>query len=103
MLYENRKKAVCFKIISILLSLMIAAGIIFEGACLSFGQRQAVFIRNMKHMALEFMMKTPSRIFPRYMVELCTGGELNSVHFVGREEGVADTDAPVNWCQSRKQ
>lgn len=38
-----------------------------------------------------------SRIFPRYMVELCTGGELNGVHFVGREEGVADTDAPINW------
>ena len=28
-----------------------------------------------------------SRIFPQYMVELCTGGELQGVHFVGRNEG----------------
>lgn len=41
-----------------------------------------------------------SRIFPRYMVELCTGGGLNGIHFVGRGEGVADTNAPINWSYS---
>lgn len=38
-----------------------------------------------------------SRIFPGYMVELCTGGELQGIQFVGRKEGTADTDAPINW------
>lgn len=41
-----------------------------------------------------------SRIFPQYMVELCTEGELQGVHFVGRKEGIADTDAPINWSYS---
>ena len=38
-----------------------------------------------------------SRIFPRYMVELCTGGELKGIQFVGRRDGAADTDVPINW------
>ncbi|MDE7310610.1 MAG: DUF362 domain-containing protein [Eubacterium sp.] len=38
-----------------------------------------------------------SRIFPQYMVELCTRGKLQGVHFVGRNEGAADTDVPINW------
>lgn len=38
-----------------------------------------------------------SRIFPDYMVEMCTGGELKGIHFVGRNNGVADENAPINW------
>lgn len=38
-----------------------------------------------------------SRIFPRYMAELCTGGELKGIQFVGRRDGAADTDVPINW------
>ena len=34
------------------------------------------------------------------MVELGTGGELQGVHFVGRNEGIPDTDAPINWSYS---
>ena len=41
-----------------------------------------------------------SRIFPRYMVDLCTEGELKGVSFTGRNEGMADTDAPINWSYS---
>ncbi len=38
-----------------------------------------------------------SRLFPDYMVEMCTAGELKGVQFVGRNNGVADENAPINW------
>lgn len=38
-----------------------------------------------------------SRLFPDYMKELCTGGNLRGVNFVGRNNGVADEDAPILW------
>ncbi len=38
-----------------------------------------------------------SRLFPDYMVELCTQGELAGVNFVGRNHGVADESAPIVW------
>jgi len=38
-----------------------------------------------------------SRLFPDYMVELCTQGELKGVNFVGRNNGVADENAPIVW------
>ena len=38
-----------------------------------------------------------SRLFPDYMVELCTGGDLRGVNFVGRNNGVADESAPILW------
>lgn len=38
-----------------------------------------------------------SRIFPAYMVEMCTKGKLRGVHFVGRKNGVADRKRPINW------
>ncbi len=40
-----------------------------------------------------------SRLFPDYMVEMCTDGELKGVRFVGRSNGVADENAPINWSQ----
>lgn len=41
-----------------------------------------------------------SRIFPAYMVALCTKGELKGVHFVGRNNGIADENKPINWSYS---
>lgn len=41
-----------------------------------------------------------SRLFPDYMVELCTQGNLNGVRFVGRDNGVADENAPIQWSHS---
>ncbi len=41
-----------------------------------------------------------SRLFPDYMVELCTKGELNGVRFVDRDTGVADENAPIVWSHS---
>ncbi|MCM1222559.1 MAG: DUF362 domain-containing protein [Lachnospiraceae bacterium] len=38
-----------------------------------------------------------SRLFPDYMVELCTDGNLKGVRFAGRNNGVADENAPINW------
>ena len=38
-----------------------------------------------------------SRLFPDYMVELCTEGNLQGIHFVGRDNGIADKHAPINW------
>lgn len=38
-----------------------------------------------------------SRLFPDYMVEMCTGGILEGVHFVDRRNGVADKNAPIYW------
>ena len=41
-----------------------------------------------------------SRLFPDYMVELCTQGNLNGVRFVGRNNGVADENVPIQWSHS---
>lgn len=38
-----------------------------------------------------------SRIFPVYMMEMCTKGKLKGVHFVGRNNGVADKKKPIHW------
>lgn len=38
-----------------------------------------------------------SRVFPDYMVELCTGEKLQGVQFVSRNNGVADESAPIEW------
>lgn len=38
-----------------------------------------------------------SRLFPDYMVEMCTAGELSGVQFVGRGNSAADESAPINW------
>lgn len=38
-----------------------------------------------------------SRLFPDYMVEMCTEGNLKGVQFVGRNNGIADENAPINW------
>ncbi len=43
-----------------------------------------------------------SRIFPAYMVNMCTEGELKGVNFVGRNNGVADKDSPINWSYKFK-
>ena len=41
-----------------------------------------------------------SRLFPDYMVEMCTAGDLRGVSFVGRDNGAADESAPINWSHS---
>lgn len=38
-----------------------------------------------------------SRLFPDYMVEMCTEGILNGVNFVDRRNGDADESAPIHW------
>lgn len=38
-----------------------------------------------------------SRLFPEYMVELCTSGNLRGVNFVGRDNGIADESTPIIW------
>lgn len=38
-----------------------------------------------------------SRLFPEYMVQLCTGGILEGVHFVDRKNGAADKNASIHW------
>ncbi|TCS81968.1 DUF362 domain-containing protein [Pectinatus cerevisiiphilus] len=40
-----------------------------------------------------------SRLFPKYMVAMCTEGKLNGVNFVGRDTAVADKTAPIVWSQ----
>lgn len=40
-----------------------------------------------------------SRLFPDYMVELCTIGNLRGVNFVGRNNGTADKSAPILWSR----
>lgn len=40
-----------------------------------------------------------SRIFPYYMEEMCTKGELEGIRFVDRSNGEADENAPVNWSR----
>lgn len=41
-----------------------------------------------------------SRLFPEYMVELCTGGNLRGVRFVDRDSGTADEGAPIIWSHA---
>ncbi len=41
-----------------------------------------------------------SRLFPDYMVEMCTNGELKGIRFVDRDTGVADESAPIVWSYS---
>ena len=41
-----------------------------------------------------------SRLFPDYMVEMCTAGDLRGVSFVGRDNGAADESAPITWSYS---
>lgn len=41
-----------------------------------------------------------SRLFPDYMVEMCTEVELSGINFVGRNNGVADENAPIVWSHS---
>ncbi len=38
-----------------------------------------------------------SRLFPDYVVEMCTEGNLKGIQFVGRNNGVADKNAPIHW------
>lgn len=38
-----------------------------------------------------------SRLFPDYMVEMCTEGILEEVRFVDRRNGIADQNVPINW------
>lgn len=38
-----------------------------------------------------------SRLFPEYMVEMCTEGNLKGINFVGRNNGTADESAPIIW------
>lgn len=38
-----------------------------------------------------------SRLFPDYMVEICTDGILDGVRFVDRNTGIADENIPINW------
>lgn len=38
-----------------------------------------------------------SRIFPEYMVDLCTVGELKGVKFIGRKNGKADRSKQIRW------
>lgn len=40
-----------------------------------------------------------SRLFPEYMVEMCTEGILSGVSFVDRNTGVKDKKAPIKWSQ----
>lgn len=38
-----------------------------------------------------------SRLFPDYMVDLCTQGNLKGIRFVDRNNGAADKNAPIQW------
>ncbi len=38
-----------------------------------------------------------SRLFPNYMTEMCTEGNLEGVKFVSRDNGTADENAPIRW------
>lgn len=46
-----------------------------------------------------------SRVFPDYMIELCTSGPLMGVQFahrdlLGKRDATADTEAPITWSQT---
>lgn len=45
--------------------------------------------------ASDIMVYDVSRLFPDYMVKMCTDGVL--INFVDRRNGVADENAPINW------
>lgn len=38
-----------------------------------------------------------SRLFPDYMIQMCTSGNLEGVNFVGRDNAAADESASINW------
>ena len=38
-----------------------------------------------------------SRLFPDYMIKMCSESNLQGVQFVGRDNGIADENAPINW------
>ena len=38
-----------------------------------------------------------SRMFPTYMVEMCTKGLLKGITFIDRNTGIADQNKPINW------
>lgn len=38
-----------------------------------------------------------SRLFPDYMIKMCTEGKLKGINFVGRNNGVADENTEVVW------
>lgn len=38
-----------------------------------------------------------SRLFPDYMVQMCTEGILQGIRFINRNNGTADETAPINW------
>lgn len=38
-----------------------------------------------------------SRLFPDYMVEMCSEGILDGVEFVDRNTGIANENVPINW------
>lgn len=38
-----------------------------------------------------------SRLFPEYMMEMCTDGILDGVRFVDRNTGAANENIPINW------
>lgn len=38
-----------------------------------------------------------SRLFPDNMIEMCSEGVLKGVHFVGRNNAVADKNVPIHW------
>lgn len=38
-----------------------------------------------------------SRLFPDYMIEMCTEGNLHGIQFVDRDTGIADETAPIHW------
>ncbi|MDQ0203238.1 DUF362 domain-containing protein [Pectinatus haikarae] len=40
-----------------------------------------------------------SRIFPKYMIAMCTEGKLNGIHFIGRDNAAADKNTPLIWSQ----
>jgi len=46
---------------------------------------------------LDITVYDVSRLFPDYMMEMCTDGNLKGVQFVGRNNGISDENAPINW------
>ncbi len=40
-----------------------------------------------------------SRLFPDYMVQMCSEGILQGINFVGRDNGKADESAPIVWSR----
>lgn len=40
-----------------------------------------------------------SRLFPRYMIGMCSEGRLSGINFVGRDTAVADKNVPLIWSK----